>query len=587
MAAIELTKEQAAEIAAFLDDFPKFAATCWRVLTKPPEARYVPFRLNAAQALCEAALADQGSKRKPMRLKVLKYRQAGVSTWASARMQHAAMTRPGTVAISLADKQDLPAQWLRRCKTWHEQTPPEFRTELTASNALEMYYAGIDSRYFVGSQAGQTPGMGYALAGFHGSELANWNAGKYSEVLDDLIPSIPRKPGTIIILESTGEVVGDAWYHAYQASKRGEDEYAALFLPWFVHGHEYRDEQGAADILDLTPAETEIVRLAKLDYGIEVDKAMLAWRRAGIAGEPYHGDEQAFDGKFPSTDEQAFLSAGRNVFTREQVAAARKTVRVPIWWGDILPDRNPQTYTIDSGEGGRLCVWEKPDKRQHYVIGADVQWGRKDTNDYDAAYVVSANTGRVVARWWGRCDMGDWAKTLASLGWYYSTSGNPACLAPERNSEAARGVILPLLGLAGNDWRYPNLYVRTKNAAYGALRPEDYGWLTDEHSKPDLIIRTKESLNSRGGMDWADRDAVDELSSYIVDDKAKFTAPDGQHDDRLMARMIAHRVYLDVNAELVARGMESDYGELTDWQHRLVEHIEKQDGQLPGFGEEI
>ena len=73
---------------------------------------------------------------------------------------------------------------------------------------------------------------------------------------------------------------------------------------------------------------------------------------------------------------------------------------------------------------------------------------------------------------------------------------------------------------------------------------------------------------------WADQDAVDELKAYIVDDANKFTAPEGQHDDRLMARMITAKVASTIRAELARRPMKADWGTVTDTQRRILEDEE-------------
>ena len=49
-----------------------------------------------------------------------------------------------------------------------------------------------------------------------------------------------------------------------------------------------------------------------------------------------------------------------------------------------------------------------------------------------------------------------------------------------------------------------------------------------------------------GHFDWCDSRAVREMQAYITDENLKWTAPPGDHDDCLMARMItayvAHRI---------------------------------------------
>jgi len=535
-----------------LGDFPGFARCFWKILDK--EGIEVPFVANAAQALIYQAAERQHLAGKPVRLRILKYRQAGVSLYCTLWYLFLTMTTWGLTALSLADKHDLPAQWLRRCKRTLDQL--DIKPHMGATNANELWFDKLQSRYYIGSAEGTTPGMGHTIRAVHCSEIASWL--HPDEVLSDLLPALPPGPNTYVVQESTGRNRGDWWYRQYFRAKRGEDDYQALFLPWYIQP-EYVDD--ADEILAVAEDEKALVACG-------VTKAQLAWRRKQIRDD-FHGELAAFSNQFPATEAEAFLAGGRNVFNAEQVAAARKTVREPIWRGDLLVDRNPAEIRLAGSDGGQLLKWEHPVAGMHYAIGADCQWGAKDTNDYDSAYVECVETGKVAARFWGRMDMGAWAKSLAGLSHHY----NLACLAPERNSAAARGVILPLLGLAGNDWRYPNLFVRDRIRRFGARGWEDYGFLTDEHSKPELVVLTKELLGTERGMDWADAGAVEELEAYIVDDANKFTAPEGQHDDRLMARMIAAKVAQVTRGDLHVVGPKVPLRPTRSMDERVAEQL--------------
>jgi hypothetical protein len=546
-------------------DFRRFAADWWKLFDKLGNELY--FQLNPAQRLIEAEILRMQRAGRPVRLRVLKYRQAGVSSWATARMLHLALTHKGWVSLSIADKQDLPAQWLRRCQRWMEQLPGE-PPSVRARNALEIWLDKLHSRYYIGSAEGTTPGMGDTIRGLHCSEIASW---RHPEpLLGDLLPALPPGPGTYLIQESTGRLRGDWWYQRYHAAKRGDEDYVALFLPWFIQP-EYRDNPD--EVLSHTDYEKGLLTLG-------CDDAQLAWRRRMLRDE-FYGDEALFANQFPATEEEAFLAGGRNVFSTDEVSKARATIRPPVWRGDLLPSRNPSEFKLVGSGSSQLLIWdhdpqknEKPDPTRTYVIGADCQWGRRGEDpDFDAAYVECVETGKICAALYGRFDMGLWSKLLASVGFYY---GN-AVLAPERNSEAAKGVILPLLGQAGNNWKYPNIYVRDKRKRFGIRAPEDYGFLTDKHTKPDLVITTKERIDSIRGMDWADKRLVEELEAYIVDDTMTYTAPEGQHDDKLMARMITSYVSRDVWNELALRRPKADWGDLPDHQRRFLEQMEKFD----------
>lgn len=528
-----------------LADFLTFAKKLWKIYDK--NGKLVPFVPNPAQTLMLHALEQQKAAGKPGRLRVLKYRQAGSSLLWSLYLLHQTIIRSGLTSLSIADKGDLPAQWLRRCKILLGQIRDgmDIGPTETASSINEIYFRELGSRYYIGSAEGTTPGMGATLQAVHNSEVASWR--DPDAVLADLLPAIPPGPGTLVVQESTGRSVGDWWYQRYNEAKKGKDEeggeceYVAIFLPWFIQP-EYTD---GGDITwntfgELTEREVGVVeegkRFAEEVKGIidffGVTPGQLAWRRRMLASE-FHGDEHLFAQQFPANDREAFLAGGLNVFTAEQCANARKTIRKPIWTGEIWPQPNPIQYTLTENPSGELRIWERPDRKFHYVIGADVQWGQKDTSDFDACYVECLETGRMCAAMYGRWDMGRWASILAALGYYYNT----ARLAPERNSRAAEGVIAVLLGMSGNNWRYPNIFIRSPRLKLTDFSIKDYGWYTGEHEKPELIVYAKESSLS-GEFDWGDQRAVNQMEAYIRDEHGKLTAPTGAHDDALMARMI-------------------------------------------------
>lgn len=527
-------------------DFEFYTGRFWSLSNKTGQnSRFVP---NRAQRRFLASFKQQKAKGKPIRTKGIKCRQCGGSTLGSAVSLHRTQTHKGWNGLTLADKQDLPAQWLRRCKKWHEQTPNALRPHVAATNAIELYFDQMGSRYFIGSQGGKTPGMGYTLHTFHGSEMANWS--DPSTTLDDIMPAIPQSPNTLIFLESTGEVTGDWWWQSVQTSLRGEDDYDVVFIPWFLV-EEYRRDDLVETVTTFSDREQEIIRIAASE-GVEIGKPEIAWRRIGLAGEPYHGDEDAFDSKFPNTVDEAFLAPGRVVFLRAQVDAAQTTVRFPEYCADLLhkSGNDPYNWTLDRGATGALSVWEEPDSRYHYVIGSDQMWGKVTVSrvanrerdlDYDVAYVECLETRKVCARLRGRYDLRAWAMYLASLGKWY----NWATLAPERNGTESANILMPILLGNAALWRYPNIWVRTDDIGLKGHRLEDYGWYTDTGSKADLVAYAK-MASLDGSMDWADDGAVAEMRAWIHDDKGRMTSPEGMHDDCLMARMItayvAHRL---------------------------------------------
>lgn len=550
----------------------RFGAAYWTVPTK--SQGYAPFVFRPAQRLLYAAILRQMRERGFVRLNVLKCRQVTCTSFCTRYMMHSVFRVPALTCLTIAHDERLPSQWLVRCRENYDQTPWDMRPAAESSQGFQMRFAN-GSRYYIGSAQGGFPAVGDTVHRLHLSELGRWDKPPISvdplAVLAPLQPAIPSgadRVGTVIIRESTGVTRGDYWHGLWLEGKSAAQEYRNLFLPWYLVAG-YRRDDLAAQVGGWTEYERSVSIIALERHRVRLSDAQVAWRRNELSQSPWFGNEALFNAEYPATEDEAFCSPGATVFTAEQIARARATVRPPVWRGALLSGVRPERFNLlPSSVGGELWIWEKPKEGFHYAIGADCQWGKGTTSDFDAADVECLETGKIAARWWGRRDMGAWALLLASLGHYY----NVACLGPERNSRAAEGVILPLLGLAGNDWNYPNLYIRDPLKRWGVRQAQDFGFLTDEHTKPGLIVSAMQQLTPPREMDWADEGAVDEMGAYIRNERNELSAPKGQNDDRLMARLITAEVARSARANLPGAAEPDPYAGMSDFQRRALEH---------------
>ena len=139
----------------------------------------------------------------------------------------------------------------------------------------------------------------------------------------------------------------------------------------------------------------------------------------------------------------------------------------------------------------------------------------------------------------GRFPLNVWGKKIAAVGYKY----NQCPVAPERNAVAANALMPLLLGNVA-DWRYPNVWVRTDDIKLKGHKPQDLGWLTNEHSKGELIgYSQRATLDDE--FDWADEESINQMMSIVHKDDGGIGAPEGSHDDDWMSRIItgyvAHR----------------------------------------------
>ncbi len=586
---IDVSPEEAEVMLDGFEDFAFYAQTYWRVATQ--SHGYQPFILRPAQVRVHEAYERQMAERGFVRMNVLKCRRAGVSTYVTKRAHHYGIIRPAVVAMSIAHNTELPNEWLMQCKGDRDRTAKLRRPEPAPAGNLNMLRYSNGSRYIFASAQSGFPALGDTIHFLHISEIGRWDKPPVSkdpqDILYPLKPSIPTgddRKGTVIVRESTGVIKGDYWSRDWGAGKLPDDDFENLFLPWFLVP-EYK--QDAAEVLELSKYEQDLVKIGR-QYGVELSHAQLAWRRHELRQGPFYGNVELWGSEYPATEDESFRSPGISVYTGEQIAAARATVRDCVWAGEISPEDNPVAFRLLPGRAGSLKVWDhdpqkaRPNKRWHYAIGADNQWGQRDTADYDCAFVECAETGKVCAEIHGRWQLGTWARMLAALGHYYSGADGPALLAPERNSVGDKGgvaVIRALLGQAGNNWSYPNLYVSLKGARLGSLTVNDYGWDTNAQTKPELQLRSMDMFARPGWVfDWADALAVDQLASIIVHDNNTVGAPKGANDDRWMARLITAWMADELRARFPPTLV--DLGpDLPVEQQRILRHIKEADLQ--------
>jgi hypothetical protein len=527
-----LTPEQLAK----LRDFRWYSEKCWKLADK--SGAVVPFRLNAVQTIVDNACRRMMDELGFIWLNILKLRQGGITTYCTGLATHTVMTRACT-ALTLAHDDKLPPVWLSRCKSWRDQTPEALQPHIGTTQRNELSFDKMPSRYYVGSAAGGFPGMGDTIRFLHLSEVGSWDKAPVhvdpDKVLYDLKPALPTgemQRGTVVIRESTGKMKGDWWHRAWMAGKEKGSEFRNVFLPWFLQ-EEYRSHRLAPEVIGLSDYEKRLVRYAKSEFGVDLDNSQLAWRRNEIRQDPYYGNEAEWGCRYPAYEEEAFLSTGQPIYTAAQVQSAKDTIREPEWKGYLLGDGSPELASLSDNANGELWVWEFPRDGYHYVIGADCQWGDKSVeNDWDVAYVECLETGQICARLKGHYALNVWGWKLAALGFKY----NLAVLAPERNSLASDGLMPVLLGQVA-EWRYPNVWIRTDDVSLKGHRPQDYGWLTTNHTKGELIAFSLMGTDD-GSFDWCDEECVHQMSTIITHDDLKIGAPAGMHDDCWMARLI-------------------------------------------------
>lgn len=212
--------------------------------------------------------------------------------------------------------------------------------------------------------------------------------------------------------------------------------------------------------------------------------------------------------EYPASADEAFVASGRVRFAPEWIQAQSANIRpsIPrIEWPKGLQG-------ITQG----LAIYDRPRRSRRYVIGADVAEGLEH-RDYSAAVLIDAETWHEVASLHGHWEPDVFADLLIALAEPYRAE-----LLVERNNHGHA------------------VLATFKLRRFKALRGRDNkpGWLTNAQTKPISIDALAVALRDKLCAIHTQA-ALNELSIYRIEDDGNTSAPEGYHDDFVMAWAIA------------------------------------------------
>lgn len=516
-----------------------------RIVTKRAElVRYEP---NQAQHHLHRLCDEQIKRGLPVRLIVLKARQRGISTAVEARFFERINRRANAHAVVASADTDSTDKVFRMCRTFQDEMPQDQKRQLKRSNRKEIEYAPPHRSGILCQTAGKDVlGRGGTTQYAHLTEVAFWRDAETQ--LLGLLKEVPMEDGTEVVMESTANGVGGAFHDRYwdavEHRKQYPDDwsgYTPLFLPWYTH-HEYRLDPPAhlcdsAGRLVLIPDEPycEIdCRDTLSAIGVHLDDAQLYWRRVQIRDE-CGSDLRTFWQEMPSTDKEAFVATGYNIFSSQVLDRHERNCCDPMARvtfvrkdGQVKP-QNVMTI-LDSWR-----IWRWPEINHEYIVYGDVCEGLfaetakgGSDPDYHFAAVFSRMSGELVATFHGRCDTAVYGLQMALAGRFYrDRTGRPAICTPEMNSCG-----LAVLNELKRD-NYENIYQRQDGEEeFTQDTTSRLGYRTTSLNRKPGLVFLRKTLNE-GGIIIRDSEIIKELRTFINND-GRWEARSGCHDDAVM-----------------------------------------------------
>lgn len=193
--------------------------------------------------------------------------------------------------------------------------------------------------------------------------------------------------------------------------------------------------------------------------------------------------------------------------------------------------------------GGYIKLYDVP-RLTEYCIGGDTAG---EGSDSFVGMVLDAKTGEQVAVLKHQFDADQYTKQMYCLGKYYKD----ALIGIEANFDSFPIMELQRLG-------YPRQYVREAVDTYTGRTEKRFGFKTTSLTRPTVISRLIEVVREHSDT-INDRETLEELLTIVRNEKGRIEAPEGGHDDMMMALAIAHEIRGQVVFPLDVTEMRGEY----------------------------
>lgn len=468
-------------------------------------------------------------------LLILKGRQQGFTTVVTAYQLASSILNRNFQGFTLADKSDnSEAIFQNKAKYPYSQLPDELKPTEKFNNRKQLLFEKINSSWAVDT-ATKDVGRSRTVNFFHGSECAFW------------------KDGIASIQAALGEAFTKNCIKIYESTANGYNDYQKMwdsgvhincFYEWW-QTPEYR--------LNFPSDEIRLEFERNIDAKSDWIWARLKWLRDEIKLEleqlywyykKYEGyiDKRLIKQEYPCSPREAFLLSGANVFDTEKLLSRLTEIPKPLKVGyfeykydDTMPAGKKITdIRWVNDKNGYIELYELPNLYK-YCIGGDTAG---DGYDWFTGHVLNAKTGKQVARLRHQMDEDLYVRQMYCLGHYYQYKNQrtgvitPALMCIESNFSSFPNKELVRLG-------YSNMFVREKEDKYTGIMDKSYGFKTTSITRPVIIAELVKIVRESVEL-INDKLTLEEMLTFVRNEKGRPEAQQGAHDDLVMGLAIAY-----------------------------------------------
>lgn len=553
----------------------------------------VLFRLTRPQRRFVARLEEKRRANKPIRLVLLKARQWGGSTTSQLYMawlqlvhkvglNSLIIAHQGMASDEIKDMFDrmiksYPTSLLYEMGAQYDENESKFVGVGKSGAIHRVPQRNCKIKLGTAERPDSCRGGDYNLV--HCSEVGIWKKtdGKSPEdIVRSACSGILLEPYTMIVYESTANGTGNFFQREYDAAKRGQSQFEALFVSWFdidQYSMEIENVEEFATNLWMNRnnenANSNREESGRYLWWLWEKGATLEAINWYIQERSKYNDHGQMASEYPSDDVEAFVHSGARVFDRYKVELLRGACKAPKYIGDVYGDADTgedclKNLRFSEDRQGLLWVWSLPEIDENvkvvnrYLAIVDIG-GRSKKADWsvitviDRMFMIEGGKPAIVAQWYGHIDMDLLAWKSAQIAAFYDNallvieSNTAETKDRERNVDGDQSAYI-LNQIKGV---YDNLYARKQSEEdIKQKAPRKLGFHTNTRTKP-MIISTLVKMVRESGYVERDERCLDEFLTYEKKGSV-YAAIAGKHDDLLMTRAIGlHICYYEMDMPVI------------------------------------
>lgn len=447
---------------------------------------------------------------------VLKSRQLGISVIIIALSIRQCIVYPNSNCLLVSHDQKSCNAIFDKLKQQFNSLPTWLKPKTAANNRMEIKMIN-GSKITCVCAGNKDVGRGDTLHLVHLSEFAFWTMPK--KQLNSITQALA--PDGKLIIESTANGLNH-FHDLYFQAKNNENSYKSFFFNWINGSTLFEKEYGNSVELYKAKNNNELLKVEELNdeekelvnLGATIEQLM--WRRLKVASDGL----DTFHMEFPSTDIEAFISTGANVFDNKRITEVQRSIKK----NNYIPKNNITDLPLDLQKfyGRSFFIYQIPRVGQKYYIGCDLSEGVG--LDHSVVEVFSQDGEQVAEFYNNKVKPYQMAEIINMIGRYY----NKALL----NIERASGGNSAIERLKYN-YKYLNMLKQKmfdeRNKAVWRL-----GFETNSKSK-NIIINDFIELFDTGAIKINSLRLLQEMQTFVINDTGSMGANSGSHDDCVMA----------------------------------------------------